>query len=221
MKYVHKSHPTRCHTHSMGGYGSGVILDLANVRSHLLVMFTWSWFLRIILFYFCFCSRYWLSFESELRRQSSARINTRCRDCSSPSILQSLSVSPRSCGASSCLTQFSDILTSSLKSHLNLLHHSIAKVRSNFVHTEFTLTIQHTRADITMAPVTITNATGGVIHVTITNYEDTGSMGVFAIDAGSASVWQRGQFQSMTVFRDNNPVPEVSVIQPSAQRIIE
>ncbi|KAG1751408.1 uncharacterized protein EDB91DRAFT_1343870 [Suillus paluster] len=99
-----------------------------------------------------------------------------------------------------------NILTSSLKSHLNLLHHSIAK---------------HTRADITMAPVTITNATGGVIHVTITNYEDTGSMGVFAIDAGSASVWQRGQFQSMTVFRDNNPVPEVSVIQPSAQRIIE
>ncbi|KAG1751403.1 uncharacterized protein EDB91DRAFT_1333722 [Suillus paluster] len=72
-----------------------------------------------------------------------------------------------------------------------------------------------------MAPVTITNSTGGVIHVTITNYKDKGSMGVFSIDSGRASVWQRDNVQSVTVFRDNNPVPDVSVVWPTAQRIIE
>ncbi|KAG1751416.1 uncharacterized protein EDB91DRAFT_1333729 [Suillus paluster] len=68
-----------------------------------------------------------------------------------------------------------------------------------------------------MAPVTITNSSGETIHVSITNYEDQGSMAFFRINNGSAEVWQRDRIQSMTVFRHGNPVPDVLVVQPDSQ----
>ncbi|KAG1751407.1 uncharacterized protein EDB91DRAFT_1243675 [Suillus paluster] len=102
--------------------------------------------------------------------------------------------------------QFSDILTSSSKSHLNLLHHSIAK---------------HTRAVNTMAPITITNSTSGEIQVRITNYEDQGSSDFFPIASGEPAVWQRDHIQSMTVFRSDNPVPDVLIVNPKETHNIQ
>ncbi|KAG1751402.1 uncharacterized protein EDB91DRAFT_1343867 [Suillus paluster] len=73
----------------------------------------------------------------------------------------------------------------------------------------------------TMAPITITNSTGGDIQVRITNYEDQGSSDFFLIASGEPSVWQRDRIQSMTVFRSGNPVPDVLIVNPKETHNIQ